>query len=295
MSGQQNEEQTHLIRAVRQRLESLARAGVDRIPIPTIPEARPAAAPLSAPAKEAAPASAPVEAAAIRPAAEAPRRAAAAPAVTPASSLFGDSEFDEPVVPAAERPAVLATMAAEISTCQRCPHLAASRTNTVFGTGNPNARLMFVGEAPGADEDATGKPFVGRAGMLLTDMITKGMGLSRDEVYIANVLKSRPPENRTPLPDEIANCLPYLEQQIAIVRPEFLCLLGRTAAQALLQTAMPMSRLRSKWHRYRGIMTIVTYHPSYLLRNPPAKKEAWEDLQLLMQQMGLTPPGRRKG
>jgi DNA polymerase len=296
VAGQQNEEQAHLIRAVRQRLESLARAGVDRIPVPTIPEVRPAAGLLRPAGEEATPApvSAPAESPALRPAAEAPRRASAAPAVVPSSTLFGESEFDEPPVPAAERPAVLAAMAAEISTCQRCPHLAATRKNTVFGTGNPNTRLMFVGEAPGADEDATGKPFVGRAGMLLTDMITKGMGLSRDEVYIANVLKSRPPENRTPLPDEVANCLPYLERQIAIVRPEFLCLLGRTAAQALLQTALPMSRLRGKWHRYRGILTIVTYHPSYLLRNPPAKKEAWDDLQLLMQQMGLTPPNRRK-
>ena len=127
---------------------------------------------------------------------------------------------------------------------------------------------MFVGEAPGADEDRTGRPFVGRAGALLTDMITKGMGLTREEVYIANILKSRPPENRTPLPDEVANCLPYLERQIAIIRPEFLCLLGKTAASALLETALPLGRLRGKWHRYRGIPTIVTYHPSALLRNP---------------------------
>jgi DNA polymerase len=153
---------------------------------------------------------------------------------------------------------------------------------------------MFIGEAPGADEDRQGKPFIGRAGALLTDMINKGMGLSRDEVYIANVLKSRPPENRTPLPDEVAHCLPYLEQQIAIVRPEFLCLLGKTAVVALLETALPMNRLRGKWHRYRGIPTVVTWHPAYLLRNPAAKKEAWEDLQLLMSAMGLKGPDRKK-
>jgi DNA polymerase len=169
------------------------------------------------------------------------------------------------------------------------------RTQTVFGTGTPTARLMFVGEAPGADEDRTGQPFVGRAGQLLTDMITKGMGLTRDQVYIANVLKSRPPENRTPLPDEVAHCLPYLERQIAIIRPEFLCLLGATAAQALLETALSVGRLRGRWHRYRGIATLVTYHPSYLLRNPPAKKDAWEDLQILMQAMGLKAPERKKG
>jgi DNA polymerase len=153
---------------------------------------------------------------------------------------------------------------------------------------------MFVGEAPGADEDRTGVPFVGRAGVLLTDMITKGMGLARDEVYIANILKSRPPENRNPEPPEIANCLPYLERQIEIIRPQFLCLLGRIAASTLLDTALPLARLRGKWHRYRGIPTAVTYHPAYLLRNPADKKKAWEDLQMLMKAMGLTPPDRRK-
>ena len=117
---------------------------------------------------------------------------------------------------------------------------------------------MFIGEAPGADEDRTGRPFVGRAGVLLTDMITKGMGLDRDDVYIANVLKSRPPENRDPLPDEVAHCLPYLERQIAIIRPEFLCLLGKLAASTLLETALPMGRLRGNWHRYRGIPAVVT-------------------------------------
>jgi DNA polymerase len=130
--------------------------------------------------------------------------------------------------------------------------------------------------------------------MLLTDMITKGMGLGREEVYIANVLKSRPPENRTPEPHEIANCLPYLERQIAIIRPEFLCLLGKTAASALLDTALSVGRLRGRWHRYRGIPAIVTYHPSYLLRQPSAKKEAWDDLQMLMKAMGLKPPGRNR-
>ena len=163
---------------------------------------------------------------------------------SPAASLFGEIGSTTPAVAPAERPALLAALAAEVAACQRCPHLAATRTQTVFGTGSPTARLMFIGEAPGAEEDRTGEPFVGRAGQLLTDMITKGMGLTRDDVYIANILKSRPPENRDPLPDEIANCLPYLERQIAIIRPEFLCLLGRIAAQTLLETALPMGRLR---------------------------------------------------
>ncbi|MEA2632424.1 MAG: uracil-DNA glycosylase, partial [Chloroflexota bacterium] len=222
-----------------------------------------------------------------------PPAAPAPPAHVP--SLFGEETLEIPLVEPSDRPAQLAALAAEVSACRLCPHLAAARTQTVFGTGSPTARLMFVGEAPGADEDRTGQPFVGRAGQLLTDMITKGMGLTRDEVYIANILKSRPPENRTPLPDEVAHCLPYLERQIAIVRPEFLCLLGATAAQALLETALSVGRLRGRWHRYRGIPTLVSYHPSYLLRNPPAKKDAWEDLQILMQSMGLKPPGRNRG
>jgi DNA polymerase len=153
---------------------------------------------------------------------------------------------------------------------------------------------MFIGEAPGADEDRIGRPFVGRAGQLLTDMITKGMGLLREDVNIANILKCRPPGNRDPSLEESANCIPYLERQIEIIRPEFLCLLGRTAVQGLLGTTLSMGRLRGKWYRYHGIATLVTYHPSYLLRNPAAKKDAWQDLQLLMTAMGLPLPSRRK-
>ena len=210
------------------------------------------------------------------------------------ASLFGEPEIDAPVIPPVARAAELAALAAEVAACTRCPLLAPTRIQTVFGTGSSTARLMFVGEAPGADEDRTGIPFVGRAGVLLTDMITKGMGLTREEVYIANVIKSRPPENRNPFPEEIANCLPYLERQIAIIRPDFLCLLGKVAASALLDTALSIGRLRGRWHRYKGIPTIVTYHPSYLLRTPSAKKETWEDLQMLMQAMGLPPRGRNK-
>ncbi len=207
-------------------------------------------------------------------------------------SLFGAPEFEIAPVPACDRPAMLQSLAAEVSVCRKCPHLAETRTQTVFGTGSPETRLMFVGEAPGADEDRLGEPFVGRAGQLLNDMITKGMGLSRDQVYIANILKCRPPENRTPTVEESANCLGYLEQQIAIIRPEFLCLLGRVALQGLLKTTLSMSKLRGMWHRYRGIPTIVTYHPAYLLRKPDFKREAWEDLQMLMREMGLKAPPR---
>ncbi len=159
--------------------------------------------------------------------------------------LFEESGFETPVVPAADRPAILAAAAAEVSVCRRCPHLAATRTQTVFGAGSPTARLMFIGEAPGADEDRIGQPFVGRAGQLLTDMITKGMGLPREEVYIANILKCRPPDNRTPTPEEASNCSSYLEQQIAVIRPEFLCLLGKTAALALLD--IPPTTTMAAW------------------------------------------------
>jgi uracil-DNA glycosylase len=284
------DERSRLIREVRQRLESLGRAGVDRVPAP-----RMAFAPRPAPGPPPPPTPAVVQPPPA-PQPEPPRRPAApatrAPAA-PAASLFDAPEMAEPTVDPSERPAALAALAAEVAVCERCPHLAASRTRTVFGEGSPTARLMFIGEAPGADEDRTGRPFIGRAGELLTQMITRGMGLDRAEVYIANILKSRPPGNRDPQPDEVAHCLPYLDRQLAIIRPEFLCLLGRIAAQTLLETALPMSRLRGKWHRARGIAAIVTYHPAYLLRNPAAKKDAWQDLQMLMQAMGLTPPGRK--
>jgi DNA polymerase len=225
----------------------------------------------------------------------APPRAPAASPPPMAASLFEESGFETPPVPAADRPAILAACAAEVAQCTRCPHLASTRTQTVFGTGTPTARLMFIGEAPGADEDRIGQPFVGRAGQLLTDMITKGMGLRREDVYIANVLKCRPPDNRTPTTEEAANCSSYLDQQIAVIRPEFLCLLGKTAAIALLDIpeTTGMRQLRKRWHRVKGIQTLVTYHPSYLLRTESAKKDAWEDLQILMKEMGLPIPGKR--
>jgi DNA polymerase len=214
---------------------------------------------------------------------------------TAVPSLFGDEGFEGPPLPLPERRHALGELSVIVSKCTRCEELATSRTQTVFGVGNPEARLMFIGEAPGADEDRQGFPFVGRAGQLLTDMITKGMGLKREDVYIANVLKCRPPGNRDPEPAEVANCRGYLEQQIALVRPQYLCLLGRVAAQNLLETSLPMNRLRGKWHRYRGVPTLVTYHPAALLRNPNWKKDAWEDLQTLMRAMGLPIPGRASG
>jgi DNA polymerase len=157
----------------------------------------------------------------------------------------------------------------------------------VFGVGDPHARLVFLGEAPGADEDRQGEPFVGRAGQLLNDMITKGMKLRREDVYILNVLKCRPPENRTPLPDEAANCREYLDAQLALIAPQFICCLGAVAAQNLLSSGESIGRLRGRVHEYRGAKVVCTYHPAYLLRNPAAKRDAWEDLKLLMREMGI--------
>ncbi len=206
------------------------------------------------------------------------------------AGLLGPDAIEGPALPIAQRIEALEAMSAEVAACTRCELLAAGRTRTVYGVGNPAARLMFIGEAPGADEDRQGIPFVGRAGRLLTDMITKGMRLSRDDVYIANILKCRPPQNRDPESQEAANCIGYLYRQIELVRPECICLLGRIAAQTLLQTAMPMRLLRGKWQRVRGIPTLVTYHPAALLRNPAWKKDAWEDLQMIMREMGLPLP-----
>ena len=186
----------------------------------------------------------------------------------------------------ANRPMQLTALAGEVAACTRCDELARCRTQTVFGVGNPNADLCFVGEAPGADEDAQGEPFVGAAGQLLTRIIG-AMGLERRDVYICNVLKCRPPGNRTPEPDEIANCRGFLERQIEMIRPKFICALGAVAAKALLDSALSIGRLRGRFHQYRGIPVLCTYHPAYLLRTPEAKKDVWEDIQILMKEMGL--------
>ena len=173
----------------------------------------------------------------------------------------------------------------DLGDCRRCG-LCRSRTNIVFGAGDPGARLMFVGEGPGYDEDLSGEPFVGRAGRLL-DRIIAAMKLSREAVYICNIVKCRPPENRDPLPDEIERCIPFLERQIDAVAPEFICTLGAVATRALLNTGAPISRLRGRFHECRGIRVMPTYHPAFLLRNPEKKRETWEDVKMLMGAMGM--------
>src|ERR1700693_5433172 len=185
------------------------------------------------------------------------------------------------------RAEALRAIQSEIGDCTRCA-LSAGRNKIVFGDGDPNARLMFVGEGPGADEDAQGLPFVGKAGQLLNNMIT-AMGLKREEVYIANVVKFRPPGNRTPEPDEANTCSPFLFQQIDVIRPEVLVALGATAATYLLGQRQPLAGLRGRVHSFRGTKLIVTYHPAFLLRDPRQKKEAWADLQIAMRELGLKP------
>lgn len=194
---------------------------------------------------------------------------------------------------ASEDPAsALQAIRDEIGECTRC-RLCEKRTQIVFGAGNPKARLMFVGEGPGEEEDKQGIPFVGRAGQLLTDIITKGMGLRREEVYIANVVKCRPPNNRTPQTDEMATCSPFLRGQIHAVRPEVLVTLGAPAAHTLLQVDTAISKIRGTWHRFEGIPLMPTFHPSYLLRNPSAKKDVWEDIRKVLSKLGLPARGGR--
>ena len=187
---------------------------------------------------------------------------------------------DSPVPVFANQAEALAALRADIGDCTRCKLHKMGRHQVVFGVGNPNADLMFVGEAPGADEDIQGVPFVGRAGQLLTKII-EAIGLTRDDVYIANVIKCRPPQNRNPEPDEIETCEPFLFRQIDLIRPKVIVALGKFAAQTLLRTDAPISRLRGRVSDYRGGKLIPTFHPAYLLRNPSSKREVWEDMKLV--------------
>jgi len=179
----------------------------------------------------------------------------------------------------------------DIGDCTRCPLHKQGRKQIVFGVGNPHADLMFIGEATGADEDIQGEPFVGSSGQLLTNMI-KAMGLSREEVYIANIIKCRPPGNRAPERDECATCSPFLMRQIEAIKPKAIVALGAVAAKTLLAINAPMIELRGRWFDFRGTKLAVTYHPAFLLRDPRQKKETWKDLQMVMKELGLKPPAR---
>jgi DNA polymerase len=255
-------------RQVRSRVESLRQAGVEWLP--TAPPLEFTAAPII-PSSDADP----------------PR---------PAPLLYADeAAVAGPALDIEQRRQELVALAERVSKCTKCAELCSTRTQTVFADGQVGAELCFVGEAPGADEDAQGLPFVGAAGQLLNRIIA-GCGLKREEVYICNILKCRPPGNLTPLPNEAANCLEFLERQIDLVRPKFICALGGCAATNLLQTTLSIGKLRGRFHDYRGIPVLCTYHPAFLLphRSPEKKREVWEDMKFLLRRMGRAIPQKER-
>jgi DNA polymerase len=268
-----------ILDSVRDYLEQLSEEGLEGLPatlqvrIPAPKAATPAAKP-GAPAVPAA-----------APGGESPRAAVSSSRSAPAPMELLSR------YPGLEKTATLEDLSGFIGDCKRCK-LAPLRTHLVFGVGNPQADLMFVGEAPGADEDARGEPFVGRAGQLLTDIIERGMGLRRADVYICNVIKCRPPDNRNPEPDEVAACEPFLMRQIDLVRPRAIVGLGTFAVQALLKVKTPISRLRGNWQEVRGVKLMPTFHPAYLLRSPGEKRVVWQDIQEVMKLLGLEIPAR---
>jgi len=213
------------------------------------------------------------------------------PAIPKLVSFDDLAPVPESRVAAREKAGALVAIREEIGDCTRCPLAYAGRRSIVFGDGDPNARLMFVGEGPGADEDVQGLPFVGKAGQLLNNMIG-AMGLKREEVYIANIVKCRPPQNRVPEPVEANTCSQFLLKQIDVVQPQVIVALGATAALYLLGVKRSLSSLRGHWHQCRGAKLAVTYHPAFLLRDPRQKGEAWKDLQMVMKEMGLKAPAK---
>lgn len=216
-----------------------------------------------------------------------PRSAPAKPKFTNDEAMPSPVPSMQPFV--GDKREALQVLQQEVASCTRCHELASTRTQTVFGVGNVNARVAFFGEAPGADEDRQGEPFVGRAGQLL-DKIIAACTWKREEVYILNTLKCRPPGNRNPAVDELTNCRPYWVRQLEIIQPEFIVCLGTFAAQSVLDSQLSIGKLRKKFHLYHGAKVLCTYHPSYLLRNPAAKKDVWEDMQMLMREMGIEVP-----
>ena len=214
------------------------------------------------------------------------RKAVAAPVASDVNLVVSKAEKN-----IADPVAALKLIREDIGDCTRCKLHQQGRKQIVFGVGNPRAELMFVGEAPGADEDQQGEPFVGRAGQLLNNMI-KAMGITREEVYIANVVKCRPPGNRTPERDECDTCSPFLMRQIAVVQPKVIVALGAVAAKNLLAVQSSLGDLRGRWFEYRGCKLAVTYHPAFLLRDPRQKAEAWKDLQMVMKELGLKAPAK---
>ena len=283
-------------RALRQQLESLARAGLPFLPRrhPALDAlVQPVAASVAAvPATPAIPTLPPAKAALARPKAAASAKTLFSETATgaglgpPGPDAALAARSPQSTATFAERQKALAVLNDKVKVCTRCRELADTRTQTVFGVGSPQARILFIGEAPGADEDAQGEPFVGRAGKLLNDIIAASR-LKREEVYICNILKCRPPGNRTPAEDECANCREYLDGQLAAIDPEYIVCWGAIAAQNLLKSTFSIGKLRGRFLQYGRAKVLCTYHPSYLLRNPAAKKDVWQDMQFLMADMGV--------
>ena len=207
------------------------------------------------------------------------------------SEIVAERPWSLPTLSLEERRAHFELLDAEVKACRKCSDIVCFRQQTVFGTGPLQPTVCFMGEAPGADEDRSGQPFVGRAGQLLTKII-EAMQLKRDEVYILNALKCRPPQNRTPVPEEIEQCHPFVETQLEVLQPKFIVCLGAVAVRSLLGLTLPVGSLRGRFHQYRQARVVVTYHPSYLLRNESAKKLVWQDMQMVMRELGLKPPGQ---
>lgn len=285
-------------RLLLQQLESLARSGVEQLPV-----GRALAAEVLAPMR----ATETSRAATATPAAVAPSAAMGAPTVAPRAMVqapaptkndvatggtSADLKVDMPRKASSKSTAAIAELEllkTEVASCTLCKDLARTRKQTVFGVGNTKPKIVIFGEAPGADEDRTGEPFVGRAGQLLTKII-EACGWKREEVYIMNVLKCRPPDNRTPVETEIEHCRPFFEKQIELLDPKYIICVGTVPAQSLLRSKEPVGRMRGRFHEYDGRRVLVTYHPSYLLRNPSAKKFVWDDMQMLLKDMGLPIP-----
>lgn len=257
MAEPREEGPADLTAQVRRHLESLRAAGVDWLP---------ATAPL-------------------------PERIAEAPSAA-AKDLFEEEFVAAPTaLTVDQRRLDLQLLAEQVAGCTRCKELAATRTQTVFGVGRLDPEVCFIGEAPGRDEDAVGEPFVGAAGQLLTRIIT-AMGLKRDDVYICNILRCRPPDNRPPTPDEAANCREWLQKTLEMVRPRTICALGASAVKHLTGATQGITRLRGKWLDYHGVPVLCTFHPSYLLRDPTKKREVWEDMKALLTRLGRPVPGK---
>ena len=283
-----------MLRFYRQRKASLSRSrlrlppnrssgAISPAPTPSVPK-QAQQDPVSAPSKPPAPVDD------RKPAAATPAPATPTARAKPETLVAQDAPYSAPL-PSSERAGALAVIQQEVTSCTLCPQLSDFRTNTVFGSGDPNSRLVFVGEGPGEDEDLKGLPFQGAPGELF-DKILSACGLSRQQVYLLNTIKCRPPKNRNPAATELANCWGYGLRQLDILQPEFICCMGSVAAKTLLKTNLSIGKLRKRFHPYRGSKVLVTYHPTYLLRTSSAKTHAWEDMKMLLNEMGIEIPKR---